>query len=111
MGIKVGESGKIFRYGTSFDMSSSTSLELKFTNPAGVEISVTNPKVTAPAVGVTDPDVGPLVASEYMEFDIEATDFITAGSWSVCGIFTNTATTPDQIYHGDSASFTVSEAC
>ena len=109
MAIKVGESNKAFRYATSFDMSSSTALSLKFADPSGTTSTIDSSggRVTAPAVGVTDADLGSLTASEYMEFDVLATDFTTAGSWTVYGTYTDTATTPDSIYIGDTATFTV----
>ena len=113
MAIKVGESNKTFRYATSFDMSSSTSLSLKFTdkNGAVTTIDSSGGRVTAPAVGVTDADLGALSASEYMEFETLATDFTVAGSWTVCGTYNNTSTTPDSIYIGDTATFTVDDVC
>ena len=111
MAIRATESGKAFRYATGFDMSANTALELHFTNPSGVVTNVTNPRVTAPGVAIIDPDIGPINASEYMEFIIESTDFPISGAWVVCGIFTNTNTTPDQIYHGSKVSFDVGEAC
>jgi len=113
MPIKITESNKIFRYATSFDMSSNTSLSLKFTDPDDVESTIDSSggRVTAPGVGVTDADLGALTADEYMEFDTLATDFTVAGSWTVCGTFTNTATTPDSIFIGDTATFTVDDIC
>ena len=111
MGIKVGESNKTFRYATNYDMVDSTALALKFTPPSGVSFIVTNPRVSAPAVPVTDIDVGNLAASTYMQFQTEATDFLVAGIYTVCGTYTNVNTTPDEIFFGDDATFTVSAAC
>jgi len=113
MGIKVAESNKAFRYATSFDMSSSTSLSLKFTDKNGTVTTIDSSggRVTAPASPVTDADLGALSASEYMEFDTLATDFTVSGSWTVCGTYTNTATTPDSVYIGDTATFTVDAVC
>jgi len=114
MGIKVAEGNKPFRYATAFDMSSSTSLSLKFTSPSNVESTLTDattPAVTAPAVAITDPDLGALSASEYMEFDTLVTTFTEAGTWKVCGTYTNTATTPDSVYIGGEVTFTVDAGC
>ena len=112
MSIYVGEVGKAFRYATSFDMSGSSGLTLNFTKPDGTTLQKTeasaNP-VTAPAVALTnDPDLGNVSANEYMEFTTVAADFDQAGTWTVCGIYTDA--TP-KIFHGASATFTVLAAC
>lgn len=109
MGIKVGESGKAFRLGVGFDMSSNTALSLVFTSPSGTQTTKTNPDVTAPASYVLDPDVGGLNASEYFEYTIESTDFTEAGTWTVYGIYTNATPSPDHIYHSNDVTFTVTE--
>jgi hypothetical protein len=115
MALKATESGKPFRYDTGTDLSSNTALALKFTNPDGDEITVANPRVTAPASNVTvtvDGASTTFNANEYMEFFTNATDFVTAGTWTVCGIYTNTSASPNpEIWHGDEVSFTVGEAC
>lgn len=114
MAIKTGESNKAFRVATSYDMSSSTALQLDFIDPNGVESTLTNlttPAVTAPAVAVTDPDLGPLSASEYMEFDTTTLSFTVAGVWKVCPTYTNTGTSPDTIYEGSVVPFTVEAGC
>ena len=106
--IKVGEIGKVFRLSTSFDMSANTALTIKLTDPDGVETTITNPRVTAPAVEVTVPDLGTLAASTYMEFTTLATDFTQAGSWSACGVYEDG--TPKE-FHSDPATFTIGESC
>ena len=111
MGIKVGESNKTFRYATNFNMASNTALALKFTPPSGVSFIIENPRVTAPAVAVSDPDLGNLQASEYMQFQTETTDFTEEGDYTVCGVYTNTGTTPDSIFDGDDATFEIEAAC
>ena len=108
MTIAVGEVGKLFRYATGFDMSSSTVLTLNFTKPDKTTSTVTSPRVTAPAVPVTDPDLGGLNASEYMQFTLEATDFDQEGEWTVCGIYEDA--TPKK-FIGLDAVFTVLDAC
>jgi len=67
MSLRVGDVGKIFRLSTLFDMSGSTSLTLNFTKPSGATLTKTS-GVTAPAVAITDPDLGALAASEYMQY-------------------------------------------
>ena len=106
MSLKVGESNELFQYAVGIDISANTSLDLNFIDPDGVEITVSNPRVTVPAV-----PSGTLLANEYMEFNRLATDFTKAGEWRVCGIRINTATTPDTITVGDEATFLVEDGC
>jgi len=109
MTIKATEVGKIFRYATGFDMSASTALSLKFTHSDNVTtFTATNPAVTAPAVTVNDPDLGGLTASTYMEYVTTGTDFTKAGSWTVCGIYTDG--TPKK-FIGLDATFDVGDSC
>ncbi len=109
MTIKATEVGKIFRYATGFDMSSSTALSLKFTHSDGVTtFTATNPAVTAPATIVVDPDLGSLAASTYMEYLTTGNDFTISGTWTVCGTYTDA--TP-KVFIGDDATFTVGDAC
>jgi hypothetical protein len=108
MSIKATEVGKVFRYATGFDMSGNTGLSLKFVSPSNIETTITNPRVTAPAVPVTDPDLGPIAASTYMEFTTQAGDFTEAGEWTVCGTYIDN--TP-KTFFGNDATFTVGEAC
>lgn len=108
MTIKATEVNKIFRYATFFDLSASNALELKFTDPGGIITIITNPRVTAPAIQVTDPDLGVLAASSYMQFNTLATDFPIPGTWTVCGTYTDII--PSEFF-GNDATFTVGEAC
>ncbi len=108
MTIKVGEVGKLFNYGTFFDLSASTGLDLKFTDPDGVETTISNPRVTSPATPVTDPILGTFAASTYMQFSTLATDFTKAGTWKVCGVYTDG--TP-KVFSGDEATFVIGAAC
>jgi hypothetical protein len=110
MSFKLLESGKILRVASGFDMSSNTELTLTFTLPD----ATTTTKLTADGValgaGVTDPDLGVLAANEYVEYDVEAGFLSQAGIWSVSLTYTNTASTPDDVFIGDCATFTVSAA-
>ena len=110
MTIKIAEGNKAFRYATGYDMSSSTGLQLKLTSPTGVITTLTNlttPAVTAPASTITDPDLGSLAASTYMEFNTLITTFTESGTWKVCGTYTNTTTTPDSVFIGSTVSFSI----
>jgi len=114
MPISTGESNKLFRVATNFDMSSSTDLQLDFIDPNGLTSTLTSsttPQVTAPAVTVNDPDLGTLSANTYMQFPTISTTFTVAGTWKVCPTYINTGTTPDSIYEGSVVTFTVSEGC
>ncbi len=108
MTIKATEVGKTFRLSTGFDMSGSTALSLKFTHSDGTTFTATNPAVTAPASPVTDPDLGALAASEYMEYLTTGTDFTKGGTWTVCGTYTDA--TP-KVFFSTESSFTVGDAC
>lgn len=110
MTIRAGESGKLFGYNTNFDLSSNTSLELKITSPVGVETVIDPSRITAPVTSGVFNEGGvdtTYNANEYMQFTTTATDFTISGVWRIEGRYTNTATEPDQIYHGASVSFTV----
>ena len=95
MTIKVGESNEFFQYNTGIDISSFTSLSLKFTSPSGIESTVTEARITVPAV-----NDGDLLANEYMQFTVVDTDFVENGFWMVCGVRTDTTTTPDTVTTG-----------
>ena len=109
MPINATEVGKIFRYATGFDMSASTALSLKFIHSDGTTtFTVTNPAVTAPATPVVDPDLGSLLASEYMQYTTTGLDFTKSGDWTVCGIYTDA--TPKK-FIGKDAVFPVGDEC
>jgi len=115
MSISKGEVGRVFRLSTGgFDMSASTGLSLIFTKPDGTTLTKTeassNP-VTAPAVALTnDTDLGNQSASTYFEFTSVASDFDQAGTWTVCGVYTDA--TPKVYYTEDPPKeFEVLESC
>ena len=69
----------------------------------------TGGRVTAPASPVTDPDLGSLLASEYMQITTIATDFPGGGdTWEVCGRYED-ATPKDFI--ANKAIFTIGDDC
>lgn len=108
MTIKATEVGKKFNYGTFYDLSANTALALKFTSPSGTVLTLTNPRVTAPATPVVDPVLGELPANTYMQITTIDTDFTEAGTWTVCGTYEDAS--PKKFF-GDDATFTVEEAC
>jgi len=112
MSIKVGEKGQPFRLSTGFDMSGSTALSLAFTAPSGgtdfTATNLTTPAVTAPAVALTnDPELGTVAASTYFEYTTDGTEFDVAGTWTVCGTYTDASL----ILEANSATFTIGASC
>ena len=108
MSLKVGEVGKILRVASLFDMSSYTELTLNFTLPDGTTLAKTTADGVTLGAGVTDDDLGVLAANMYVEYPAESGFLSQAGTWSVSLTYTNTTPTPDDIYIGDCATFTVS---
>jgi hypothetical protein len=112
MTMKVGESGKVFNYGTGFDLSAATDLSLKTFTPTGVEIIIDGSRISAPAVpSDADPDEGIFPANTYMQFTTTASDFTAGGEWGVCGTYINATPEPDEIYIGGKVAFTVEKGC
>lgn len=112
MTIRVGESGKPIRYWTKVNMAAYSLLTMTFTKPDGTQLvrtSTGTPPVSLGAVTVNDQDLGRLNANEYMEYTCQASDFDTAGTWSVQGKYTNTAVEPDDIFIGPDVEFEVLE--
>ena len=112
MGFRLLESGKNLNVNAGFDMSSNTELTLTFTKPDGTtQVTKTTADGVALGAGETDPDLGVLTANEYVTYPIEAGFLDTAGTWQVDLTYTNTASTPDDVFIGECASFTVSGRC
>jgi len=117
--MKLGESGVTFRVSTEdangengFDMSSYTELSLTFTLPGGAtSTKTTADPLTLGTSNVTDDDLGALLANEYVEYEIEAGFLSIAGDWKVYLTYTNTASTPDDVYIGDCVEFEVDSIC
>lgn len=106
--LYVGDTGKTFRLNTGFDMSGNTELSMVFTKPNGAQITKTSANgVVIGGVQVVDDDLGTLAANEYMEYPIESGLLDSPGEWQVYAIYTNTNATPDDVYHGVPATFTV----
>lgn len=110
MSIKSGESNKTLDIDADFDLSGFTDLEINLTAPSGATKSFSNSvggRVTAPATISADS----IPANEYFQLITIATDFDEAGTWTVCGKYTDTGTTPDTILIGDDVTFIVGESC
>jgi len=111
MALRIGEVNKAIRVSSGgYDMSAFTELEIFFTQPDGTKVI----KATADGViigpGVTDPDLGVLLANEYVEYPTEAGFLIEAGTtWDAYLQYTNAGT--GDIYIGDCVTFTVDDVC
>lgn len=110
MSLKINETGKILRVAASFDMSSNTELTLDFTLPDGTTAQKTSSDGVVIGSGVTDPDLGVLNANEYVEYPIETGFLSQTGTWQVSLTYTNTGSTPDDVYIGNCATFEVSDS-
>lgn len=112
MSLKVGETGKTMRVAAGFDMSSNTELTLTFTLPDSSTVTKTKSggEVSLGTSAVTDPDLGSLNANEYVEYEIESGFLSQSGTWKVSLTYTNTSPTPDDVFIGECATFTVSSA-
>jgi hypothetical protein len=109
MSMKIGETGVTFRANAGFDMSSNTELEIVFLKPDNTEVvKASADGVTLGTVAVTDDDLGALTANEYVEYETEDI-FDTAGTWRAYVRYTNTASTPDDYFIGNTATFEVKD--
>jgi len=105
--LKVGEVGKVFRVATNFDLSGNTELKISFINPDGSQFEKTSANgVVAPASPVTDPVLGPLLASTYLEYPVEAGVFTVKGSYKGFAVYEDA--TP-KVFLGDVFSFSVTD--
>lgn len=109
MSLRQGESGanKIIRVAAGFDLSSNTELTLDFTLPDG---TTTSQKVKADGVvlgtiNVTDDDLGALLANQYVEYPVEVGFLVQDGTWNVFLTYTNTASSPTDIFIGKCGTF------
>ena len=112
MTIFTGESGRLFRVASEFDMSAYTELSIMFYKPDGTYVTKTTANgIVLGTVDVVDEDLGELPANHYVEYSIEvglitATDY---GDWATQLLYTNTsAAVPDNLY-GELVKFTVKE--
>lgn len=106
MTLKATEVGKTIVYATSFDLSANTSVEIVLKDSDGNEVIVPDARITTPA-SILNTSLGNLPASTYMLFTTLATDFPTAGNYTICGTY-NTAT---EKFYGDEATIAVAAPC
>lgn len=110
--LYVGDSGKTLRVNAGFDMSSYTELSLVFTKPDNTTVTkTTTDGVTLGTTTITDDDLGSLTANQYVYYDFEVGVLDTAGRWCVHLIYTNTGASPNDVFNGAPAHFTVKELC
>lgn len=114
MSLRVGESGKLIRVASGFDMSSYTELALTFTDPDGITTQKTTVDgVTLGIVPVTDPVLGTLLANEYVDYDLEPGLVTKQGletdgtPWYVALTYTNDVPIPPDVFIGGCSPFTV----
>jgi hypothetical protein len=107
VGLKVGESGKVIVIGTSFDMSSETSLQVNLIAPTGgTDSTVLDADITL-NTGAYSGGGQSFDANESLQFDTTASMFDIAGSWSAYVTYTSTTADPDDIYYSDTVTIPV----
>lgn len=83
MGLKVGEGGKAVVIGTSYDMSSKTSLTVNLVAPTGgTDSTVADGSITLNTGTYDAGTLGTFAANESLQFDTTTSMFDIAGSWS-----------------------------
>lgn len=111
MTLRVGESGanKIIRVAGIFDMSSNTELAVIFTLPDNTTVTKTKTggEIVLGTSNVTDEDLGALLANEYVEYAVEVGFLTQESTWKAQLIYTNSASTPDDVYIGSCGEFPV----
>ena len=83
MGLKVGEAGKTIVVGTSYDMSSKTSLAVTILDPGANESTVADGDITLNTGTYNAGTLGTFAANESLQFDTTALMFDEAGTWSL----------------------------
>jgi hypothetical protein len=105
--IRVGESGKRHRINCKFDMSSNTSIGFVYTKP------VTGSTLTVSGVlGTTAETIDGVAAAAntWAYYDFVPGDVDEAGAWDLQITYTNTASTPDDVFKNlDAITLTVGD--
>lgn len=84
MAIKVGEGGKTVVIGTSYDMSSKTSLGVTIIAPTGgTDSTVADGDITLNSGTYDAGTLGTFAANESLQFDTTTSMFDVAGTWSL----------------------------
>ena len=105
--VRALESGKRIEVITSFAMDSNTSLDMYFKDPTGnISDAVT---ATLNTSTTTDENGNSVAANESAYYDTLSTTFDVAGDWQVTLKYTDTATTPDDIFYSGFVTITVLE--
>lgn len=105
--LVVGETGKTVRLSSGgYDMSSNTSIDIRFTKPSGTVVDKTA------TLGTTqetfDDGIGTVEANEWAFYDVDdATLLDAAGSWKARLVYGDTGAAPAQNFIGIQAAFEV----
>lgn len=112
MAIFKGESGRLLRVNSGFDMSLNSDIKLIFTDPDGVLTEKgSSDGVILRSSGVTDDDLGVLLANQYVEYEVEVGLFSVAGRWCLQLKYENTNAVPVDNLYGSISRFVVLERC
>lgn len=108
--MNVNEYGNVFAFSTGFDMSSQTSLSIKFWKPSNPWSAATDatPSLTKAATLGTAPlvtDLGTFAANRYVKYTFLTGDVSEAGEWSARVVYGDAA---NQHLISDVGTFTVS---
>jgi len=110
MSFTINEVGKDHNVNGAFDMTNFTELTLNYILPDGTAIAKTTADgVVLGSVTITDPDVGQMLANEYVIYNTEAGFLSQAGTWQVSLQYDNSAT--PVTYIGKCADFEVDSTC
>ena len=115
----LGESGRVIRIYTGFDLSSNTNTVIKFTAPSGgtsFELNsadgVTAPNTDSPVLpSDNNYSGGAMPANHYMQYTTDGTEFDIAGDWLACVQYENNLSSPPDVYKSLGSTFTVTECC
>ena len=103
MALKAAEIGKTINYYTGYDLTSNTDLELTITDSAGDTVTIAIARISVPGGSIVDADLGTLDGDTVMQFTTLATDFPTAGTYSLQGKYVDGSSE----FYGDVATITV----
>ncbi len=110
MSFTINEVGKDHNVNASFDMTNFTELTLNYIDSNGVAITKTTADgIVLGIVNIIDPDVGPMIANEYVVYNTEAGFLSVAGTWKVSLQYDNSAT--PVTYVGKCDTFEVDATC
>ena len=110
--VRLGEMGKRITLITNFNMVSATSLQIIAVPPSGEQNQKTWTATLGGALsGIVLEDgtaIATVAANEAMYYDLAArTDIDEVGDWTLVGVYTNTATAPDDVFVSAQTTLTV----